>query len=463
MATAPWFVLSPNALLSAIGLLRGPDKTVPTPAEDWRTAVVDVVIPAYKEEDNIIHCLASLARQTLPPRNVILVEDGSRDLTVPRAREYAAAAGLHLTVIERAASIGKTPTIKRQSREFDSDVEFILDGDTFLESPDYIARCVEELYKGAGIASVCGRVLPMRLVDRRNLAETPEYATVLAGAPFVDPKASRSRLQLMWWGLTNMYRDCLYRFLQGFVFHGQVVFFGGITNPVGCAVAYRREYVKDLFDRYEPQFGDNLTNSEDIFIGFALINQGYRNAQLLDVTARSEEPLATQLPRQVSLWSSSFLQSCYYFDALVRSPFKAFARMRRRRDEKQGEYGQHIQEMRKVQEPYRQAFGEEVTKRYGRPLGWIIFMSAIEKIGFPTALIVMALLRWWEPLLITLLAESALSLIVLTVISRGERWKVLGKGLLVTPLRYFLMLTEIRTIGQFAIDLWITGNRKWRK
>ena len=68
MATAPWFVLSPNALLSSIGLLRGPDKTVPTPAEDWRTAVVDVVIPAFKEEDNIIHCLASLARQTKAPR-----------------------------------------------------------------------------------------------------------------------------------------------------------------------------------------------------------------------------------------------------------------------------------------------------------------------------------------------------------------------------------------------------------
>ena len=463
MATAPWFVISPNALLSVIGLLRGPDRTVPTPTHDWRTAVVDVVIPAYREAENITHCLVSVARQTLKPRNIIVVDDGSTDATAACAEQVAQRLGLDVQVIRRQSSIGKTPTIKRQSREFDADVEFILDGDTFLESPDYIARCVEELYKGVGIASVCGRVLPMRLVDRRNLAETPEYATVLAGAPFVDPKASRSRLQLMWWGLTNMYRDCLYRFLQGLVFHGQVVFFGGITNPVGCAVAYRREYVKDLFDRYEPQFGDNLTNSEDIFIGFALINQGYRNAQLLDVTARSEEPLATQLPRQVSLWSSSFLQSCYYFDALVRSPFKAFARLRRRRDEKHGEYGQHIQQLRKVQEPYRQAFGEEVTKRYGRPLGWIIFMSAIEKIGFPTALIVMALLRWWEPLLITLLAESALSLIVLTVISRGERWKVLGKGLLVTPLRYFLMLTEIRTIGQFAIDLWITGNRKWRK
>ena len=30
-------------------------------------------------------------------------------------------------MISRATSIGKTPTIKRQSREFDADVEFILD------------------------------------------------------------------------------------------------------------------------------------------------------------------------------------------------------------------------------------------------------------------------------------------------------------------------------------------------
>ena len=79
MATAPWFVLSPNALLSVVGLLRGPDKTVPTPAEDWQQAVVDVVIPAFKEEDNIIHCLASLARQTKRPRNIILVDDGGKD------------------------------------------------------------------------------------------------------------------------------------------------------------------------------------------------------------------------------------------------------------------------------------------------------------------------------------------------------------------------------------------------
>ncbi|MHB1271223.1 MAG: hypothetical protein ACYCZD_00375 [Rhodanobacter sp.] len=54
-------------------------------------------------------------------------------------------------------------------------------------------------------------------------------------------------------------------------------------------------------------------------------------------------------------------------------------------------------------------------------------------------------------------------LLILMVVSPGERLKVAGKGLLVTPLRYALILAEILTIGRFASDLWITGNRKWRK
>ena len=459
MATAPWFVLSPNALLSAIGLLHGPDKTVPTPAEDWRTAVVDVVIPAFKEEDNIIHCLASLARQTVRPRNVILVEDGAKDLTVPRAREYAAAAGMHLTVIERASSIGKTPTIKRQSREFDSDVEFILDGDTFLESPDYIERCVQELYEGIGIASACGTILPMRPRDRHALAQTEEFRRWHGAPTYDDPHKNRGALHSLWWWITNTYRECLYLFLQRFVYKGQMVFFGSITNPVGCAVAYRRKYIKDLFDRYEPIFGDDLTNSEDIFIGFALNNEGYRNIQLQDVLARSEEPEVQRLPRQIYLWSSSFLQSCYYFDALLRTPFKSLKRWRKRREEKQS----GVEELRLVKEQYRQPFGEKYTLEYGRPIGWAMFLSAVEKIGFPTAILILLILRMWEPLAVTIIAELLVSLAALVVVAPGARLSTLLKGIAITPLRYALMVADTYTIGRFAFDLWITGNRKWRK
>ena len=459
MATAPWFVLSPNALLSAIGLLRGPDKTVPTPAEDWRAAVVDVVIPAFKEEDNIIHCLASVARQTLRPRHVILVEDGAKDETVPRAKDYAAAAGLDLTVIERASSIGKTPTIKRQSREYDSDVEFILDGDTFMESPDYIERCVQELYQGVGIASACGVVLPMRPKDRHALAETEEFRRWHGAPAYDDPHRRRGVLNSLWWWITNTYRECLYMFLQRFVYKGQMVFFGSITNPVGCAVAYRRKYIKDLFDRYEPLFGDDLTNSEDIFIGFALNSEGYRNIQLQDVQARSEEPEVQRLPRQVYLWSSSFLQSCYYFDPLLRTPFKSFKRWRKKRQDKRS----GVEELRVIKEQYRQPFGEQHTLEYGRPVGWAMFLSAVEKIGFPSALIIMLVLRMWEPLAVTLIAEVVVSTSVLFAVAKGRRLEMAFKGLIMTPVRYAMILSDTFTIARFAIDLWITGNRKWRK
>ena len=49
MATLPYFALGPSTILSALGLVRGPDRTIPTPAEDWRRAVVDVIIPALNE------------------------------------------------------------------------------------------------------------------------------------------------------------------------------------------------------------------------------------------------------------------------------------------------------------------------------------------------------------------------------------------------------------------------------
>jgi hypothetical protein len=131
--------------------------------------------------------------------------------------------------------------------------------------------------------------------------------------------------------VTNTYREVLYLFLQRFVFHGQMTFFGTVSNPAGCAVAYRRTYLEALFDAVEPQLGDDLTNSEDIFIGLAMLNEGYRNVQVIDVLARTVEPEVQRLPKQLNLWSSAFLQSAFYFDALLKSPFKALKRRRMRR------------------------------------------------------------------------------------------------------------------------------------
>jgi glycosyltransferase involved in cell wall biosynthesis len=524
MATIPYFIFSPSTLLSLSGIMRGPDPTRATPAEDWRGATVDVIIPALNEADNIVLCLASVLRQTLKPRRILLIDDGSHDGTVERARAFCAGQGVELTAIQRRKPIGKTPTIKRQARELDSDVEFILDADTVLESENYIERTVQELYQAVGIASAFGTVLPQRQKDRQATKDLPEVKAFLAEqSQGLTDETPGSRLRDMSRGLTNMYREVLYLFLQRFIYRGQLVFFGTTSNPVGCAVAYRRKYVEALFDYISPILGDDLTNSEDIFIGFSMVNEGYRNIQLTDVYARTVEPELQRLPRQQYCWSSSFLQSCYYFDPLLRSPFKELKRWRaRRRPRKEGPRprkpaatpsfaparvgslaaagfgamggaisvpqqnqasrmvdvmnpgGLQLQpagagpalsrgDRRVIREPYRQAFGRARTAELGRPAGWIMAMSAMEKVFFPVSLLIMVILGWWEPIAITAAAETAACLFALALVTEGRRLEYFLKGIAVTPIRYGLLALELITLGKFATDLWITGNRKWRK
>ena len=230
-----------------------------------------------------------MARQTVRPRRIILVDDGSSDGTVERAKAFCASQQIELIAIQRRAPIGKTPTIKRQAREFDSDVEFILDADTVLEAPNYIERTVQELYQGVGIASACGTILPQRRSDRLRAQNDPDVRAFTATHP-LTAAGGDDWLPTVRRGVTNMYREVLYVYLQRFVYRGQMAFFGTTTNPVGCAVAYRRKYVRALFDHIDPILGDDLTNSEDIFIGFSMLNEGYRNIQLSDVHARTVEP-----------------------------------------------------------------------------------------------------------------------------------------------------------------------------
>src|SRR5690606_14090665 len=100
-------------------------------AEDWRLARIDVVVHANRDQATIVHCLASLLRQTSPPRRVLLVDDGGaeRDHGSQLAREFARANGLELRVIQRKWSIGKAATLKRQAREFTGDVMLVIDAD----------------------------------------------------------------------------------------------------------------------------------------------------------------------------------------------------------------------------------------------------------------------------------------------------------------------------------------------
>jgi hypothetical protein len=120
-------------------------------------------------------------------------------------------------------------------------------------------------------------------------------------------------------------------------------------------------------------------------------------------------------------------------------------------------------ERREVQEPYRQAFGREYTKAYGRPAGLVLMSSAVEKICFPTVLLTMSLFGNWEGVIVTVCAETLLGVTVLAAVMKGQRLEYLLKGIAVTPVRYALLASELVTIGRFASDMWLTKNRRWRK
>jgi hypothetical protein len=90
-------------------------------------------------------------------------------------------------------------------------------------------------------------------------------------------------------------------------------------------------------------------------------------------------------------------------------------------------------------------------------------MSSVEKIFFPTALLIMLMLRMWEALLVTVTVETATCIVALCLVSAGQRFEYLLKAVAITPIRYLLVALDLVTVGRFATDLWITGNRKWRK
>lgn len=463
MAFIPYFIIGPTSLLGLAGLWRGPDNTVPTPAEDWRKATMDLLIPSYNEQFNIILCLESIMRQTLQPRQIYIIDDASKDNTVRYAQYYKEFTQMNIKFITREINEGKTPGVYRMVTESDADVIALVDADTVLRSPNYLERLVEELYQGVGIASACGTVLPLTEKDRRKQYRESNLAAFSTLHPYIEYSPDKTWLQLMERAITNSYREELYLFLQRYIYHGEMMFFGTLIFPVGCAVVYRRKYLKAIFDQYIPIFGFDLTTSEDIFFGFAFAHQGYRNAAVKDVYALTTEPRITKMYKQIFKWSSSFLQSCYYFDDLFLTPFKAFKLWRKRKKEKLSIELMEQKSKRKIQEAYRQPFGEFYTTQYGRNIGWFIFSTTFEKMSFPTFIVIFTVLQMWEALFITLGAETLVYSLVIASMHKNKKISNFIKAILYTPIRYSQVLFELVIIGNFILDLWILKNRKWRK
>jgi glycosyltransferase involved in cell wall biosynthesis len=106
---------------------------------------VSVVVAAYEEEEHIGRLLASLRRQTLPPAEVIVADDGSRDATAAVA-ESAGAKVLRLP--HRGPGLARN----HAARAAAGDVLVFLDGDMSC-APEFIERLVAPIADGRAVGS----------------------------------------------------------------------------------------------------------------------------------------------------------------------------------------------------------------------------------------------------------------------------------------------------------------------
>src|SRR5579863_662886 len=461
MASVSYWFLSPSLVLALLGKWKGWDRTKPTPTFDWKAATPDVVIPARNEESSIALCLASLFAQDFHVRKVAVIDDGSTDRTAQVVRRYVELSGNDLELIVRHQSIGKTPGVREQCERSNADAMLVLDADTVLTDRNYISGVIESLFKNAGVASACGEVTPFTRRRRRALTRANSMPGAIESEMGAETEKQPSRPSALLEFFTVMYRTALYVFLQRILYDGHMKMFGSRLNPIGCAVAYRTQRLRECFAYAQPQMGDNLSNSEDIFICHFFVWKGWRNVQVAGVHCESVEPTVVRLPKQMYMWSSSFFQALYYFNALPLSPFRqvknwAGGLFSAAKSTPAGAQN------RRIQEQYRAPWGEDYTLRSGRSMGWVDLLSLLEKVSYPLILLYLAIFHhtvFW----ITIGFEAVLATTgVFVVADSGTRWKSAAMMLAATPVRILSLGVDLVATLKYLWDL-ATGNRDWRK
>ncbi len=392
---------------------------------------VSVIIPAKNEGRRIQYALASLEMQTYPIEKVYIIDDYSTDNTIEVVRKmHFLTKKFEIELYHNEKSVGKTPGVKFGARIATTDKIMVLDADTILSDPKYIEKIVRA-HSDSKTGSSYGTVRPFSKKDQmktlfkmlllKHYPASRELVTHYKNKAKMRPLQKLKYYFFQW--PVERYREALYLTDQYFAKDSALRVFGTTLFPIGCGVMYDRKLLEYVFNYYESTLGDNLTTSEDIFIGFSLVNMGYTNIQVPDATMISAEPRVDRLPKQLFLWNSSFLQSAYYFRNMTLS----------------------------------------LKPKKDKPAyGWIILAPILEKITYPIAL---AYLIWfdWIYAVLTMMIEYLAYVFILRMsdpkMGKMHFLKICAVAL---PLRILNLLLDVYVTFRFLVDLAI-GRRNWRK
>src|SRR5689334_20063996 len=116
-------------------------------------ARLTVMVPAYNEAGSIAATILSLQRQTCPPHEIIVIDDGSTDDTAEVARS------LGVTVLRPPSNTGSKAGAQSFALPYvETELVMAVDADTTL-APDAIALLLPAL-DDPRVVAACGTVLP---------------------------------------------------------------------------------------------------------------------------------------------------------------------------------------------------------------------------------------------------------------------------------------------------------------
>ncbi|MGI8792789.1 MAG: glycosyltransferase [Acidimicrobiales bacterium] len=112
------------------------------------SAAVSVVIPSYNYGRFIAEAVDSVLAQTLPPKEVIVVDDGSTDDTLARLGQYRGSIDL-ITQANAGVSVARNSGVQHST----GDIVAFLDADD-VWAPQKLERQVERFERDAGVGLV---------------------------------------------------------------------------------------------------------------------------------------------------------------------------------------------------------------------------------------------------------------------------------------------------------------------
>jgi len=443
--------------ISIAGLIKKTNYSEPNPDLEKK---VHVIIPVKNEEQRIPYALGSLLSQDYRSLELTIVNNLSTDKTYEVAKEITQSfPERYDAIVLDNKEPGKTPSIKMAMRERPGrDLTFILDADTYLTDSDYVSTLASQ-FSNPKAGSAYGTVKPIRPncveaayqrfvvemfseegkhesqdleeiakesnSEKKSLLDKMVIIRQAALEQIVEASKPKTKVGLLD-RMVIANRAVLYSFDQNFMKKGQMGVYGTTTFPIGCGVMYDTELLGSIFSEYEKKLGDNLTSSEDIFLGFAIRERGRCNVYVPSVHMETAEPKMSKYFKQNTMWNSSFIQSSFYFK---KHAFKMFSTK-----------GEHEKAM-----------------------GASIVFPLLEKITYPAFLAYFAAVGNYEALIGALAFEvAAYGVINFCAAEKGYRFKSLADLIYAEPLRLASFFSEVYTSAKFVKDL-VTNNRNWRK